>query len=145
MLLLVDSEDAEKAVLDVTRVACSNDCTALLAWSAQEAARYLETFRAYAKKPADLIKERSDGAFLSQLGECLTTVRPLNKTDVATLHATFGSLHAMMQATPDELALCPGLGERKVSRLRDAFLEPFVPARARRVAQQGVVRAPQGS
>ena len=141
----MDSEDAEKAVLDVTRVACSNDCTALLAWSAQEAARYLETFRAYAKKPADLIKERSDGAFLSQLGECLTTVRPLNKTDVATLHATFGSLHAMMQATPEELALCPGLGERKVSKLRDAFLEPFVPVRARRVAQQATAQAGTGA
>ena len=136
MLLLVDSDDAERAVLDVTRTACSNDCTALLAWSAQEAARYLETFRAYAKKPADLIKERSDGAFLSQLGECLTTIRPLNKTDVATLHATFGSLHAMMQAAPEELARCPGLGERKVGRLRDAFVEPFIPRRARAAQAQ---------
>ena len=35
--------------------------TALLAWSVPEAARYLETLRAYARKPADLIKERSDG------------------------------------------------------------------------------------
>ena len=131
MLLLVDSADAEKPVLDITRIACSNDCTAILAWSAQEAARYLETFKAYANKPADLIKERHDGAFLSQLGECLTTVRPLNKTDVATLNATFGSLADMMQASPEELALCPGLGERKVARLREAFLEPFVPVRMR--------------
>ena len=91
----------------------------------------METFKAYANKSADLIKERSDGAFLSQLGECLTTIRPLNKTDVATLNATFGSIRAMMQASPEELVLCPGLGERKVSRLREAFLEPFVPSRAR--------------
>ena len=111
-----------------------NDATPVCTWSVQEAARYLETYRAYARKPADLIKERSDGAFVSQLGECLTTVRPLNKTDVATLHRTFGSLHAMLHASAEELALCPGLGERKVSRLWEAFTEPFVPARARRAA-----------
>ncbi|KAL1511488.1 hypothetical protein AB1Y20_006286 [Prymnesium parvum] len=136
VLLLVDSEDAEKAVLEVTRIACAHECTAVLAWSSQEAARYLETLRAYAKKPADLIKERSDGAFLSQLADCLTTVRPLNKTDVATLHANFGSLRAMMQATPEELAMCPGLGERKVSKLLDAFVEPFVPSRVRRAVHE---------
>ena len=131
VLLLVDSEDAERTVLEVTRTTALHDVTLILAWSVPEAARYLETFRAYARKPADMIKERSDGAFTSLLAECLTIVRPLNKTDVATLHSTFGSLHAMMHASAEELALCPGLGERKVSRLRDAFLEPFVPRRAR--------------
>jgi DNA excision repair protein ERCC-1 len=126
VLLLVDSDDAERPVLEVTRSALVHDCTALLAWSVQEAARYLGTLRAYARKPADLIKERTDGGFLSQLGECLTSVRPLNKTDVSTLHATFGSLASMMRASQHELALCPGLGERKVQRLRETFTAPFV-------------------
>ena len=127
VLLLVDTEDAERAVLEVTKTALLHDCTTVCAWSAAEAGRYLETLRAYAKKPADLIKERSDGAFLSQLGECLTSVRPLNKTDVATLHATFGSLAKMMHASQEDLALCPGLGERKVHRLRETFTAPFLP------------------
>ena len=127
VLLYVDSDDAERPVLEVTRTALAHDCTTLLAWSASEAARYLETLRSYARKPADIIKERSDGGFLSQLGDCLTSVRPLNKTDVATLHASFGSLAAMMKATQQELALCPGLGERKVHRLRETFSAPFVP------------------
>ena len=100
-------------MLEVTKAALVHDCTALLAWSAQEAARYLETLKAYQRKPADLIKERSDGHFLTQLGECLTSVKPLNKTDVATLHATFGSLAKMIHASQHELALCPGLGERE--------------------------------
>ena len=134
VLLLVDQEHAERPVLEVTRTALAHDCTALLAWSPAEAARYLETLRAYAKKPADLIKERSDGGFLAQLGDALTSVRPLNKTDVATLHATFGSLAAMMRATPQQLALCPGLGERKVQRLVETFTAPFVPRAARGAA-----------
>ena len=96
VLVLVDSEDSEAAVQEVTLTAMAHDASALLAWSVAEAARYLETLRAYAKKPADLIKERSDGSFLSQLVDCLTTVRPLNKTDVATLHHTFGSLASIL-------------------------------------------------
>ena len=117
VLLLVDSDDAERPVLEVTRTALLHDCTTICAWSVHEAARYLETVKAYAKKPADIIKERTDGGFLAQLGESLTSIRPVNKTDVATLHATFGSLAKMMHATHQELALCPGLGERKVHRL----------------------------
>ena len=74
-----------------------------------------------------MIQERSDGAFPSQLAETLCTIRPLNKTDVATLHATFGSLSAMMGASGEQLSLCPGLGERKVRKLLETFDEPFVP------------------
>ena len=101
-------------------------------WSrcAQEAARYLETLKAYARKPADMIQGNSDRAFMTQLTEALTTIRPINKTDAATLHATFGSLGAIMTASAEELALCPGLGDRKVSRLLEAFDEPFVPRAA---------------
>lgn len=44
-------------MLQVTRLSLGCDHTLILAWSTSEVARYLETFRAYAKKPADLIKE----------------------------------------------------------------------------------------
>ena len=108
----------------------NHDYTLLLAWSVPEAARYLETLRAYAKKPADMIKERTDGAFLSGLTDVLTTVRPLNKTDVATLHTKFSSLHGIMHASAEDLASCPGLGDRKVRRMREAFVEPFLSSRA---------------
>lgn len=35
------------------------------------------------------------------------------------------SLKRIMNATPDELSSCPGLGEKKVKRLREAFSQPF--------------------
>ena len=133
VLLLVDSDEAEKPLVELTRQTLSQDFTLVCAWSVAEAARYLETFKAYARKPADLIKERSDGAFSTQLADVLTTVRPLNKTDASTLHGRFGSLHRLLRASHEELALCPGLGERKVRRLREAAHEPFVPSRARAV------------
>ena len=36
----------------------------------------------------------------------------------------------MMRASQQELAQCPGLGERKVQRLRETFAAPFVARRA---------------
>ena len=105
VLLLVDSDEAEKPLVELTRQTLSQDFTLVCAWSVAEAARYLETFKAYARKPADLIKERSDGAFSTQLADVLTTVRPLNKTDASTLHGRFGSLHRLLRASHEELAL----------------------------------------
>ncbi|KAH1037591.1 hypothetical protein GYH30_056775 [Glycine max] len=52
-------------------------------------------------------------------------VRHVNKTDVVTLGTTFGSLCNIMGASMEDLARCPGIGERKVKRLFDTFHEPF--------------------
>jgi len=134
VLVLVDCDDPDEPVLAITQKALRQDATTVLAFSVVEAARYLETFRAFAKKPADLIKERHDGSLLAQLADALHPVRSLNKNDVATLHTRFGSLASILSATEEELTACPGLGDRKVRRLLDVFTEPFVPIRARNAA-----------
>ena len=138
VLVLVDSEDAETPLLEVTKLTMREDCTVLCAWSVAEAARYLETLRAYAKKPADLIKERTDGSHMALLAETLKVIPAVNKPDVHTLQATFGSLAKIMRASHAELLTCPGLGERKVRRLRETFTEPFVPAAARALAAAAI-------
>ncbi|KAE9454115.1 hypothetical protein C3L33_13991, partial [Rhododendron williamsianum] len=48
------------------------------------------------------------------LNHALTTVRHVNKTDVVTLGSTFGTLSHIMDASMEDLARCPGIGERKV-------------------------------
>lgn len=40
------------------RVSVSLDFTLILSWSSEEAGRYLETFKVYENKPADLITEK---------------------------------------------------------------------------------------
>ncbi|CAN1232803.1 DNA excision repair protein ERCC-1 [Linum perenne] len=70
-----------------------------------------------------------------QLQHALTSVRRVNKTDVVTLGSTFGSLSNIMDASMEDLARCPGIGERKVKRLHDTFHEPF----KRTVSSQSVV------
>ncbi|KAG8648239.1 hypothetical protein MANES_09G164300v8 [Manihot esculenta] len=125
VLCHVDVEDVVKPLLEVTKTALLHDCTLLCAWSLEECGRYLETIKMYENKPADLIQGQMDTDYLSRLTHTLTTVRHVNKTDVVTLGSTFGSLSNIMDASMEDLARCPGIGERKVKRLYDTFHEPF--------------------
>lgn len=125
VLCHVDVEDVIKPLLEVTKTALLHDCTLLCGWSLEECGRYLETIKVYENKPADLIQGQMDTDYLSRLTHALTTVRHVNKTDVVTLGTTFGSLSNIMGASMEDLARCPGIGERKVKRLFDTFHEPF--------------------
>ncbi|CAK9195889.1 unnamed protein product [Sphagnum troendelagicum] len=125
VLCHIDVEDVIKPLHEVTKTALLHDCSLLCAWSLEECGRYLETVKMYENKPADNIQERTDNDYLSRLTGALTSVRHVNRTDVVTLGSTFGTLAAIMGASMEELARCPGIGERKVKRLYDAFHEPF--------------------
>ncbi|KAJ7528650.1 hypothetical protein O6H91_15G012300 [Diphasiastrum complanatum] len=125
VLCHVDVEDVIKPLHEVTKTALLHDCSLVCAWSLEECARYLETIKMYEHKPADDIQERTDNDYLSRLSSVLKTVRHVNKTDVMTLGSTFGTLAAIMGSSMEELACCPGIGEKKVKRLYDAFHEPF--------------------
>ncbi|KAG6646548.1 DNA excision repair protein ERCC-1 [Carya illinoinensis] len=125
VLCHVDVEDVVKPLLEVTKTVLLHDCTLLCAWSLEECGRYLETIKMYENKPADIIQGQMDTDYLSRLNHALTTVRHVNKTNVVTLGTTFGSLSHIMDASMEDLARCPGIGERKVKRLYDTFHEPF--------------------
>ncbi|XP_062205963.1 DNA excision repair protein ERCC-1 [Phragmites australis] len=125
ILCHVDVEDVVKPLHEITRTALLHDCTLLCGWSMEECGRYLETIKVYENKPADSIREHMDNDYLSRLTHSLTSIRRVNKTDVVTLGSSFGSLSRIMDASMEELARCPGIGERKVKRLHDTFHEPF--------------------
>ncbi|KAL2514768.1 DNA excision repair protein ERCC-1 [Forsythia ovata] len=125
VLCHVDVEDVVKPLLEVTKTALLHDCTLLCGWSLEECGRYLETIKVYENKSADLIQGQMDTDYKSRLNHALTVVRHVNKTDVVTLGSTFGSLSHIMDASMEDLARCPGIGERKVKRLYDTFHEPF--------------------
>jgi DNA excision repair protein ERCC-1 len=58
--------------------------------SAEEAATYLATYKAFEHKPPDMLKERVHKDYASQLQSVLTSVKGVNKTDVLTLGTNFG-------------------------------------------------------
>ncbi|XP_066380533.1 DNA excision repair protein ERCC-1-like [Miscanthus floridulus] len=132
ILCHVDVEDVIKPLHEITRTALLHDCTLLCGWSLEECGRYLETIKVYENKPADIIREHMDNDYLSRLTHALTSIRHVNKTDVVTLGSSFGVITlTIMNASMEELARCPGIGERKVKRLDDTFHEPFKRVSAR--------------
>ncbi|CAO1622340.1 unnamed protein product [Parajaminaea phylloscopi] len=126
-LLLVQSDipDPQSALKELTKVALVNSLTLLVAWSPEESARYLESFKIFEHKPPDLIRERRKDDWLGAMTGCLTSVKGVNKTDAVGLLSRFGSLKKLSKATASDLSLVPGLGEIKVKRLREALTTPF--------------------
>jgi DNA excision repair protein ERCC-1 len=125
LIAQVDTDDCVRPLEAITKAALRSDMTLLLAWSPEEAARWLETLKVYERKPADAIQERVDSDYGSRLTAALTTLKGVNRTDVATLGHRFGSLASLMRASMEELSACPGVGPTKVARLHDAFHQPF--------------------
>lgn len=67
LLVQVDVKDPQKALKELAKMCILADCTLVLAWSAEEAGRYLETYKAYEQKPADLLMEKLEQNFLSRV------------------------------------------------------------------------------
>lgn len=126
LLVLVDMLQCTRLLQELAKLALTADLTMIVTWSNEEAAKYLETFKAYENKSPDLIMERSDGDVSQRVIESLTTVKKINKTDAATLMSTFKSLEEVMRASKEDLVLCPGLGEQKAQQLHKLFNEPFI-------------------
>lgn len=129
VLCLVDTEDVERGLRELNHACVMNTFTLLCAWSQKEAARYLETLKAYEHKPADIIQERVEQDFMSQMTNCITAVQGLNRMDASALGSRFGSLANVLQAPHSSLSTTPGIGPTKALRLHHAFHEPFIQKR----------------
>ncbi|XP_062891134.1 DNA excision repair protein ERCC-1 isoform X2 [Mobula hypostoma] len=103
LLVHVDTKNPHDILKELARISILADCTLILAWSAEEAGRYLESYKVYENKPADVLKERVEQDFLSKITDCLTTVKSVNRTDCITLISTF-----------------------KAQRIHDLLREPFL-------------------
>lgn len=145
LLVLVDVDDHEKHLREIHAVCVANAVTVILAWSNEEAGRYLETFKAYENKPPDAIKAKVEDGYLARLTNFLTSVKGVNKTDVVNLASGVGvsgtdlaiskdcpdellspqPLKNIIQASQAELIAIPGFGETKANKLYAALRTPF--------------------
>ena len=131
LLVLVDVEDNANALASLNKLAVTQNMTLILAWTEAEAARYLETYKALDGKDASSIQKRESNNFQEQTADFLTACKPVNKTDAANLLYHFSTIQAVSAASPDELALCEGLGPIKVKKLYEALHKPFSKFKAR--------------
>jgi len=125
VLVLVDSPDCTDSITSLTTLAADNNFTTVLAWSEKEAARYLETYKAFENKSAALIKEKLETEHLPRMVDVLTVTKSVNKRNVGTLASTFGSFKSIANASVEALCLCPGFGSQKAMRLHDVLHAPL--------------------
>jgi DNA excision repair protein ERCC-1 len=136
LLTMVDITNHEEALKELSKTSMINNLTLILCWSAQEAGRYLELFKSYEHASPASIRAHQAETYRESLTEFVTTPRTINKTDAASLISHFGTLQAAVNAGPEELALVPGWGEKKVKSWVSVVREPF------RVKRAGKASAP---
>jgi DNA excision repair protein ERCC-1 len=134
LLTMVDITNHEEALKELSKTSMVNNLTLILCWSAQEAGRYLELFKSYEHASPASIRAHQAESYRESLTEFITTPRSINKTDAASLISNYGFLKAAVDAPPEELALIPGWGEKKVKDWCSAVREPF---RVRNAARMG--------
>ncbi|KEF56722.1 DNA excision repair protein ERCC-1 [Exophiala aquamarina CBS 119918] len=125
LLTMVDITNHEEALKELSKTSMINNLTLILCWSSQEAGRYLELFKSYEHASPTSIRAHRAETYKENLTEFVTTPRNINKTDAASLISNFGSLRAAVNAQPEELAIVPGWGEKKVKAWSTTVREPF--------------------
>jgi DNA excision repair protein ERCC-1 len=121
LFLHVDMEDNLESIAEITKLCLKQEWTLVCVWSSEEAARYLETYKAYEKKGLANIKTKGESHQFAKAVDFLTVVKSISKTDAFTLLANFKTVKAVLCASLEDLSLCPGLGPRKVRYLYEAF------------------------
>ncbi|KAL4240676.1 Excision repair cross-complementation group 1 [Mactra antiquata] len=126
LLVQVDVKESHTLLKDLAKMCILADMTLILAFSAEEVGRYLEAYKVYENKPAEALMEKVETDYVSQLTECLTTVKSVNKTDCMTLLSTFKTMDGVINASKSDVSCCAGFGPQKANRIYDVFHEPFL-------------------
>ncbi|KAL1599631.1 ssDNA endonuclease and repair protein rad10 [Paraconiothyrium brasiliense] len=137
LLTMVDIENHEDSLRELSKTSLVNNVTIMLAWSAQEAGRYLELFKTFEHAAPTSIKAQQSTSYSDKLVEFITVPRSINKTDALGLVSNFGSVRTAVNASPEEVGLIAGWGEKKVQRWCNAVREPF---RIKKAAKRGITR-----
>lgn len=138
LLTMVDIENHEELLKELSKTSLINNVTIVLCWSAQEAGRYLELFKQFEHAAPTSIRSHQSTSYHDRMTEFITTPRSINKTDALGLVSNFGSIRTAMNARPEEVALVAGWGEKKVQRWCQVVREPF---RVQKAAKRGLGRA----
>ncbi|XP_017470435.1 PREDICTED: DNA excision repair protein ERCC-1 [Rhagoletis zephyria] len=126
LLVQIDAPEPHSALKNLTRITLLTDLTLMLAWSAEEAGKIIETYKQFEKRSPEWIMERVESSPHQKLVSALTSIKPVNKTDAVTLLQNFGKLEKLINASEERLSLVIGLGPRKASKLYKTLHEPFL-------------------
>ena len=125
LLTMVDIQNHEDPLKELSNTSLVNNLTLILCWSAQEAGRYLELFKSYEHASPSSIRAHQATSYKESLVDFITVPRSVNKTDAYGLVSNFGSIRAAVNARPEEIGTITGWGEKKVQRWYHTVNEPF--------------------
>lgn len=137
VLTMVDVENHEDSLRELSKTSLVNNVTIMLCWSAQEAGRYLELFKTFEHAAPTSIRAKQSSTYSENMVEFITVPRGINKTDAVGLVSNFGSIRTAINAGPEEIGLIAGWGDKKVQRWCNAVREPF---RVKKAAKRGLAR-----
>lgn len=137
ILTMVDVENHEDSLRELSKTSLVNNVTIMLCWSAQEAGRYLELFKTFEHAAPTSIRAKQSSTYSENMVEFITVPRGINKTDAVGLVSNFGSIRTAINAGPEEIGLIAGWGDKKVQRWCNAVREPF---RVKKAAKRGLPR-----
>ena len=125
LLTMVDIDSHEEPLRELAKTSLVNNLTLILAWSAREAARYLEAYKALEHAAPTGIRGQQAMSFAEHMVEFVTVPRGINKADAVGLVSAFGSVRAAVNARKEEISGVQGWGEVKVRRWHESTREPF--------------------
>ncbi|KAG7004367.1 mating-type switching protein swi10 [Physcia stellaris] len=137
LLTMVDIQNHEDSLKELSKTSLVNNLTLILCWSAQEAGRYLELYKSFEHASPTSIRAHQSTSYSDKLVEFITVPRSINKTDAVGLVSAFGSIRNAINARPEEIGTIAGWGEKKVQRWCQSVREPF---RVRKAARRGIER-----
>jgi len=128
LLVQCDLNDPSQSLKELARLCILYDLTLLVSWNDEESAKYLETYRIMEGKSAETlmdVQQHQSTDYLTKFIDMITQVKSVNKTDAQTLLHAFGSLESILNASNEQLCVCPGLGTLKAQRLYQSFNQSF--------------------
>jgi DNA excision repair protein ERCC-1 len=125
VLVMVDIQNHEDSLRELSKTSIINNLTLILCWSAPEAAHYLELYKSSENAQPTAIRTQQPQSYKESLVEFVTVPRSINKSDAASLISTFGSLQNAINAQPEQISAVPGWGEKKVQQWCSAVREDF--------------------
>ncbi|KAK3616217.1 ssDNA endonuclease and repair protein rad10 [Elasticomyces elasticus] len=135
ILCMVDIQNHEESLKELSKTSLINNVTVVLCWSAAEGGRYLELFKTYENAAPTSIKQHQSTSYSDRMIDFVTTPRSINKTDAVSLVSQFGTIRTAVNARHEDVATIAGWGEKKVQRWCTAVREPF---RIKRTAKRGI-------
>jgi len=138
VLVMVDIENHEQPLKELSKTSIINNVTVILSWSAAEAGRYLELYKNFEHAAPTSIRGIQSSSYADQLVDFVTVPRSINKTDAISLVSTFGSIRTSINAQPEELAQIAGWGQKKIDQWNGNVHQPF---RTETATKRGVIDA----